>query len=53
MHYVEKNETSSPDKNRIKDRERKNGAPKSHVLTSGSLLTNPKSGPDDSVFIMK
>jgi hypothetical protein len=36
-----------------KRRERKNGAPKSHVLTSGSLVANPKSGPDDSVFIMK
>jgi hypothetical protein len=53
MHYVEKNETSRPDKNRIKERERKNGPPKSHVLTSGSLVANPKFGPDYSVFIMK
>jgi hypothetical protein len=34
------------------ERER-NGAPKSHVLTSGSLVANPKSGPDYSVLIMK
>jgi hypothetical protein len=55
MHYVEYNETSRPDKNHIKERgrEEKNGAPKSHVLTSGSLVTNPKSGPNYSVFIMK
>jgi hypothetical protein len=26
---------------------------KLHVLTSGSLVANPKSGPDYSVFIMK
>jgi hypothetical protein len=32
---------------------RENGAPKSDVLTSGSLVTNPKSGRDYSVFIMK
>jgi hypothetical protein len=38
----------------IRRRERKkNGAPKSHVLTSRSLVANPKSGPDHSVFIMK
>jgi hypothetical protein len=38
---------------RIAEREREsNGAPKSHVLTSGSLAANPKSGPDYSVFIM-
>jgi hypothetical protein len=37
----------------IRRRERKNGAPKSHVLTSGSLVANPKSDPDYSVFIMK
>jgi hypothetical protein len=53
MHYVEQNETSRPDKSRIKERERKNGAPKSHVLTSGSLVANPKSSPDYSVFIIK
>jgi hypothetical protein len=54
MHYVEQNETSRPDKNCIKEREReRNGAPKSHVLTSGSLVANPKSGPDYFVFIMK
>jgi hypothetical protein len=56
MHYVEQNETSRPDKNRIKETERereKNGAPKSHVLTSGSLVANPKSGPNYSVLIMK
>jgi hypothetical protein len=35
------------------ERKKKNGAPKSHVLTFGSLVVNPKSGPDDSVFIMK
>ena len=34
-------------------KKRENGAPKSHVLTSGSLVANPKSGPDFSVFIMK
>jgi hypothetical protein len=43
-------------KNRIKERERereterKNGAPKSYVLTSGSLVAKPKSGPDYSVI---
>jgi hypothetical protein len=52
MHYVEQNETSRPDKNRIKERER-NGAPESHVTTSGSLVANHKSGPDYSVSIMK
>jgi hypothetical protein len=37
-----------------REREReKNGAPKSHVLTSGSLVANPKSDPDYSVFTMK
>jgi hypothetical protein len=46
---------SHPDKNRIKEREREreNYAPKFHVLTSGSLMANPKSGPNYSVFIMK
>ena len=34
-------------------RREKSGAPKSHVLMSGSLVANPKSGPDYSVFIMK
>jgi hypothetical protein len=40
MHCVEYNETSRPDKNDIKERERegeRNGSPKSHVLTSGLL----------------
>jgi hypothetical protein len=37
---------------RERERERK-GAPKSHVLTSGSLVANPNSDPDYSVFIMK
>jgi hypothetical protein len=31
----------------------KNGAPISNVLTSGSPMANPKSGPDYSVFSMK
>jgi hypothetical protein len=54
MHYVEWNETSRPDKNCIKEGEKeRNGAPKSHVLTSGCLVANHKSGPDYSVFIMK
>jgi hypothetical protein len=39
-------------KERERERER-NGAPKSNVLTSGSPMANPKSGPDYSVFIMK
>jgi hypothetical protein len=38
---------------RRRDREKKNGAPKLHVLMSGSLVANPNSGPDYSVFIMK
>jgi hypothetical protein len=38
---------------RERERERENGAPKSHVLTSGSLVANPTSGPDYSVFIVK
>jgi hypothetical protein len=37
----------------IRRRERKNGAPKSHALMSGSLVANPKSGPDYLVLIMK
>jgi hypothetical protein len=38
----------------IKERERGgNGVPKSNVLTSGSHVANPKSGPDYSAFIMK
>jgi hypothetical protein len=41
-------------KSRDREREReKNGGSKSHVLTSRSLVANPKSGPDYSVFIMK
>jgi hypothetical protein len=39
---------------RERERERgKNGASKLHVLTSGCLVANPKSGPDCSVFIVK
>jgi hypothetical protein len=56
MHNVEYNKTSRPDKIRIereRERERENGAPKSHVLTFRSLVANPKSGPDFSVFIVK
>jgi hypothetical protein len=54
MRENDRERSSRPDKNRIKDREReKNGAPKLHVLTSGSLVANPKSGPDYSVFIIK
>jgi hypothetical protein len=49
MHFVEQNETIRPDKNCTKERE-KNGAPKLHVLMSGSLVAN---GLDYSVFIMK
>jgi hypothetical protein len=52
MHYVEYKETSCPDKSHIKERA-KNSTPKSHVLTSGSLVANPKSDPDYSTFIMK
>jgi hypothetical protein len=38
---------------RRREREKKNGAPKSHVLMSVSLVAKPKSGPDYSVSIMK
>jgi hypothetical protein len=51
-HYMEFNGTSRPDNSRIKEREReRNGAPKSNVLTFESLMANPKSGPDCSVFL--
>jgi hypothetical protein len=40
------------ERERERERER-NGAPKSNVLTFGSLVADPKSGPDYSVFIMK
>jgi hypothetical protein len=36
----------------MRERER-HCAPKSNVLTSGSPVANPKSGPDYSVFIIK
>jgi hypothetical protein len=36
-----------------RERESEKMAPKSHVLKSGSLVANPKSGPDYSLFIMK
>jgi hypothetical protein len=31
----------------------RNGARKSNILTTGSPVANPKSGPDYSVLIMK
>jgi hypothetical protein len=32
---------------------KKNGSPNSNVLTSGSLVANPKFGPDYLVYITK
>jgi hypothetical protein len=37
MHYVEKNETSRPDKNRIKEREKKKALPNRMSLRPGLL----------------
>jgi hypothetical protein len=39
-------------KAKLYERER-NGSPKLNVLTSGSPVANPKSGPDYSLFITK
>jgi hypothetical protein len=38
-------------KAKLNEREKKNGVTKSNILTSGSPVANPKSGPDYSAFI--